>query len=250
MGTPKCESTGHFFVSNPQHVTPFLCFVCRQRFSASYSSLGTSKQSSSHSRSSSWAASHRQPQTPLGTRDESSLAQSKPWRCLVEKCLILACDKCSDLLCEVGGNGAEAQIIHNFLKDPMDSSRNSLTFGMEYEHRPGEATPDDQRKGNTIENIMKLEVDDLPAKPNSGSESDEEQPPKLIYRRAGCAADSALASHYHRRLPRRSVNKPTQLPPSFDRSRIESPKSQNRPIADILAVDDNPDDGRNGIEVE
>lgn len=107
MALLKCGQTGHFFGYFADTDVGFTCFECLGNFAPS----GQRQQQQQQQQRSSWASSrkrqsfHPPPPPPsqnaqevlLGP-DENGRKRSKPWRCLQQKCHLLACEECAEKL--------------------------------------------------------------------------------------------------------------------------------------------------------
>lgn len=213
MATLKCDQTGHFFGYYPEHDLGFTCFECLEEFGASgrrpanpwgYSSGGMTRESRKR------RSLHLPPALPLeapveiSERDERGMLRSRPWRCLQQKCKLLACDKCSELLTDP--EYVSKARDRDFTE--IMGKRNSIV-GAESIARAGAATPPEQRatrelRASLHEPLLTTAVPEVDDKMDSGpGESDEEDAldtlrTKLVYRRAGNVATSALAQYHYR----------------------------------------------------
>ncbi|KAF8440595.1 hypothetical protein BGX38DRAFT_1144545 [Terfezia claveryi] len=226
MTTPKCEQTGHFFGYLPEHDIGFTCFECLEEFGSSgrrpwvYSSGGMARDSRKRR---SLHLPQDVPQEPavVSEKDDHGRRRSKPWRCLQTRCKLLACDRCAELLIDP----AYVSSAKDRDLSRLQGKRNSIV-GCEVTVRAGAATPPEHRKsreirGSMYESLLAPVVQPI-AVPAGGtldcdSESDHERSgvdflrAKLVYRRAGHAATSALA-HLHRDNRPGRPSKPNPIP--------------------------------------
>lgn len=235
MSSLKCDQTGHFLGYYPEHDIGFTCFECLEEFGPSgrravnspfYAAAGLSRESRKR------RSLHLPPpppsqvsEEPISERDEFGRRRSKPWRCLQQKCKLLACDGC-----------AENLIDPEYISQARDRDSSELTgkrnsiVGGEARIRAGAATPPDQRASRELRDSTreptattasikgssnmatgdpgKLETD------SEGSDDDDEAldglRTKLVYRRAGHVATSALAHYHHRDSARAPI--PNRIP--------------------------------------
>lgn len=215
MTSTKCDQTGHFFGYYPEHDIGFTCFECLEEFGASgrrpanpwaYSSGGLGRESRKRRSLHLAPPSSNVPEEPVvvSERDEKGRLRSKPWRCLQQRCKLLVCDKCSDLLIN------PEYVSQSRDRDPNEliGKRNSMV-GSDMIARAGAATPPEQRasrelRASTHEPLMITDVPEIDDNMESpAAESDDEAAldalrSKLVYRRAGNVATSALAHFHHR----------------------------------------------------
>lgn len=229
MTTTKCDQTGHFFGYLPEYDIGFTCFECMEEFGLSgrrpalpwgYSSGGSTRESRKR------RSLHLPPSPPsdvpqepvvVSERDDHGRRRSKPWRCLQTRCKLLACDQCAERLIDPEYiSSAKTRDLSE-----LQGKRNSIV-GFEMAVRAGAATPPEHRISRELhESLAAPAVEPIPV-PDGGSlecDSESEQEgsgvdslrAKLVYRRAGHVATSALA-YYHRGDRPGRPSKPNRIP--------------------------------------
>ncbi|KAF8427744.1 hypothetical protein EV426DRAFT_699825 [Tirmania nivea] len=233
MTTMKCDQTGHFFGYYPEHDIGFTCFECLEEFGSSgqrppflrsYSSKGVARESRKR------RSLHIPPSPPLDVpqepvvvreRDDHGRRRSKPWRCLQTKCKLLACDQCAGQLIDPKYVSSAKDRDLSELK-----GKRNLIVGFEATVRAGAATPPEHRTSGELpvakrEPLAAPVVEPIAVSAGGILECDSESDPeesgvdslraKLVYRRAGHVATSALA-HYHRDNRPGRPSKPNHIP--------------------------------------
>ncbi|KAF8473185.1 hypothetical protein BDZ91DRAFT_714146 [Kalaharituber pfeilii] len=241
MSLLKCDQTGHFFVYYPEHDIGFTCFECLEDFGSSgrrpanvgYTSTSSRKRRTLHLSPPPPSQQGQSESVQVSGRDEFGRRRSKPWRCLQIKCKLLACDSCAELLI----NPAYISKARDRKVQEIHSNRMDCQSQNESSQRAGDATPPECRAARelrmessllgkpalaTLESvplaIAAAESSKVEADSKAGSDNDNDGPleelrTKLVYRRAGHVATSALA-HYHHRIPGRASTRP---PPVFQK---------------------------------
>ena len=213
MALLKCGQTGHFFGYFADTDVGFTCSGCFENFAPS-----GRRQRTSWVPSRKRLSSHLPPIPPQNTQevlsgsDENGRRRSKPWRCLQQKCHILACEEC-----------AEKLIDPNYVPkaDPVKQlEQPSLTKTAKTLSQAGAATPPEHRASrelkessqrpsrpiNTATATATAAVDSVnvahadkgltdPDSEDSSSDVDTLRS-QLVYRRAGQFSNSFLGGHH------------------------------------------------------
>jgi len=238
MTTLKCDQTGHFFGYFPEHDIGFTCFECFGEFGSSgrrppypwgHSSGGMTRESRKR------RSLHLPPSPPedipqepvvVSERDDHGRWRSKPWRCLQTKCKLLACDRCAEQLIDP----EYVSLAKDRDLSKLHGKRNSIV-GLEMTVRAGAATPPEHRTTRELRGSMHEPI----AVPVGGtlecdSESDQEGSgvdslrAKLVYRRAGHVATSALAQYHRPGRPFKPNPIPAKEPQEARRTAVAIPE--------------------------
>ena len=282
MSVLKCDQTGHFFAYYPEHDLGFTCFQCLEEFgcsgrkpSNSDSSLlggrGSRKRRSLHLSFLQGPPPAEQPTEPtvISERDESGRRRSKPWRCLQNKCKLLACESCSDWLIDPEYISAvRDRTLHD-----LHTKAASGHVAVADKAKAGAAIPPPEKrafkelrseaKTQSVVSEVAPSTGVDPVKhldPDSDETGDEvaleELRSKLVYRRAGHITATSTLAQYHYRTPGRPPNRaglqskglyellePSKFAPTLMPQELV-PQEQSQGIkAPVLEVDSDDDGG-------